>query len=163
MKSRQRKSKAEHPDIRKIDTALAAYAELVGRPITGYSPTVAAADVDKPQPEGRKDDGGKLRFDLMPPDAFREVVRVLTMGALKYDDRNWELGMDYGRCEAALQRHFNQYAMGVDIDAESNMPHMAHVAVNALFILAMWLRGIGNDNRPEITSARCFPFIHTSA
>lgn len=34
--------------------------------------------------QGRKDDGGKLRFDLIPPDALAELVRVYTVGAAKY-------------------------------------------------------------------------------
>ena len=55
--------------------------------------------------EGRKDDNGKLRFDLLPPDALHELVRVYTQGAVKYDPRNWERGITFGRVFAALMRH----------------------------------------------------------
>ena len=34
--------------------------------------------------EGRKYDGGKLEYGLLPPLALEETVKVLTFGAQKY-------------------------------------------------------------------------------
>ena len=34
---------------------------------------------------------GKPRFDLVQADAHRDMVMVLTAGANKYADRNWEI------------------------------------------------------------------------
>ena len=36
--------------------------------------------------EGRKDDHGKPRWDLLPWDEVEDVVKVLTKGAVKYED-----------------------------------------------------------------------------
>ena len=126
--------------------------------VVTMSARVREAAAERPADEGHKADVGKLRFDLLPPDALREVVRVMTMGALKYSDRNWEKGMDWSRCEAALRRHLNEYSLRNDIDDESGMPHLAHVAVNALFLLSFWLRGDGVDDRPYLETYRSFPF-----
>ena len=39
---------------------------------------------------GRKFDGDKLRYDLIPPLALEEMVKVLTFGAQKYEPDNWQ-------------------------------------------------------------------------
>jgi hypothetical protein len=50
-------------------------------------------------------DAGKLRYDLLPPDALEELVRVYTVGAEKYAERNWEKGMAWCRAFGSLMRH----------------------------------------------------------
>ncbi len=37
---------------------------------------------------GRKFDGGKLEYGLLPPFALEETVKVLTFGAQKYEPEN---------------------------------------------------------------------------
>ena len=99
-----------------------------------------------------KDDKGKLRYDLLPPDALEHLVKLYTDGANKYGERNWEKGMDHGRVFAALQRHAWKWAQGEDLDTDpvgSHQHHMASVAWCALTLLAYTLRGIGEDNRPN--------------
>ena len=58
-------------------------ADLIKR--GGITPMGATTNTD----HGRKDDDGKLRYDLIPPLALEEVVRVLTFGAEKYGPNNW--------------------------------------------------------------------------
>ncbi|GAB6852987.1 dATP/dGTP diphosphohydrolase domain-containing protein [Asaia astilbis] len=93
---------------------------------------------------------GKLRFDLLPPDPVEELVAVLTMGAKKYSERNWEKGMSWMACQASLMRHLSAWMKGEDRDPESGRLHMAHVMWNAMAILTYQLRGIGTDDRPKI-------------
>lgn len=76
--------------------------------------------------EGRKDDGGKLRMDLLAPEALRGVAEVLTYGASKYDDRNWEAGIKWGRVYAALLRHLTSWWGGEELDEESGKHHLDH-------------------------------------
>lgn len=110
--------------------------------------------VNKMVIEGRKDDGGKLRYDLLPPDALAELVRVYTVGAARYKPRNWETGISYSRCFAALQRHSWAIWNGEDIDPEDGIPHSAKVAWYGLTLSAFRLRGMGHlDDRPVITRA----------
>jgi len=100
---------------------------------------------------GLRYDQGKLRWDLLPPDAIEELVRVYTEGAKKYEDRNWEKGMRYGTCVRALKSHLNKWEKGAEFDEElTECRHLAMVAWNALAILTYQLRGVGTDDRPRI-------------
>ena len=95
-----------------------------------------------PAPEGRKDDDGKARFDLLPPDALWEVVRVYTFGAGKYGDRNWEKGIRWGRVFAAICRHLFAWWLGERHDPETGLSHLAHAAWGCKTLLAYELRGM---------------------
>lgn len=97
--------------------------------------------------EGRKNDTGKLRYDLLPPDALDEVAFVYTIGATKYTDRNWEEGMKWGRIVAALERHIQAWKSGEMLDPEDGHHHLAAAAWCCLTLIAYELRGIGVDDR----------------
>ncbi|MCI4435428.1 MAG: hypothetical protein JHC33_01275 [Ignisphaera sp.] len=89
-----------------------------------------------------KQDSGKLRYDLMPFDALDYVAKVLTYGIKKYPNpvENWRMNSvkaDISRYKAALLRHYSAMAQGEILDPESGLPHMAHIATNSLFILAL--------------------------
>lgn len=84
---------------------------------------------------GRKDDKDKLRFDLISPYALEEIAKVLTFGANKYGDRNWEKGLTYDRLLGAMYRHINAFQQGNIIDVDSGCHHMASAAFCAMAIL----------------------------
>src|ERR1019366_102034 len=91
---------------------------------------------------GRKDDGAdgksprKLRYDLIDPQALREVARVVSFGAARYGDNNWrELEKAETRYAAALMRHFEAWRLGEKLDKDSGIHHLAHCATNCLFLL----------------------------
>lgn len=85
--------------------------------------------------KGKRFDTGKPKFSLIPPYPHQQIAKVLTMGAEKYEDRNWEKGMKWTRCIDSLERHLNAFKSGEDLDPESNLEHMAHLAVNAMFLI----------------------------
>lgn len=96
------------------------------------------------QVAGTKYDDGKLQFSLVPPYALAEVARNLTAGLEKYKQRNnWQLVPNAEqRYLDALYRHLEAHRRGEIFDTESstpNMPHMAAVAVNAMFLLEFML------------------------
>lgn len=104
-----------------------------------------------PDGGGLRHDQGKLRYDLLPPDAIEEITRVYTRGAEKYADRNWERGMRWGTCLRALKSHLTKWEKGETFDDElSDCRHLAMVAWNAIALLTYELRDIGTDDRPEI-------------
>lgn len=105
--------------------------------------------IPKPQAGAIKYDQGKLRWGLLPLDAVEEVVKVITFGASKYGDRNWEKGFDFNRNIDALHRHLAAWQRGQDTDAESSLNHLAHAMCNLLFLLTFQLRGVGNDDRSK--------------
>ena len=91
-----------------------------------------------------KYDQGKPRMDLLLdgcPNALEAVASILTFGAQKYAAHSWQ-SVDNGdaRYKAALLRHLTAHAKGEVNDPESGMPHLAHAACNAMFILELELR-----------------------
>ena len=102
--------------------------------------------------DGRKDDGAKARWDLLPSDALEEVAKVMTHGAKKYSARNWEKGMAWSRPFAAMMRHAWSWWRGETIDPETGLSHMAHVTCNALFLLAYERRKMDlHDDRERLS------------
>lgn len=76
---------------------------------------------------GRKFDGNKLEYGLIPPLALQEMVRVLTFGAQKYERDNWKKVPDSKRRYFdALERHIWAWKMGEQLDPESGIHHLAH-------------------------------------
>ena len=47
--------------------------------------------------EGSKYDKNKLRVDLLSFQALQGIAEILTFGAKKYGDRNWEKGLSFSR------------------------------------------------------------------
>lgn len=105
-------------------------------PLACHSPSGSRFSRGFRQQDGTKDDDAKPRYDLLPPIAVAAAVDVLTYGAMKYDAHNWEsIGKE--RYLAALQRHVNAWHRGERLDAESGLPHLSHVIVNAMFLLCL--------------------------
>lgn len=93
---------------------------------------------------GRKYDKGKNLYNLIPPHALDEVVKVLTFGAVKYnepiDQENWRLVSNpEQRYFAAAQRHLWAIRRGEPIDPESGISHYAHAITSLLFLLQLEL------------------------
>jgi len=84
---------------------------------------------------GRKFDGGKLEYGLLPPFALDETVKVLTFGAQKYERDNWKKVPDSKRrYYDALQRHLWAWKRGEIIDPESGIHHLAHAMCCLMFL-----------------------------
>ncbi|MCC6178832.1 MAG: dATP/dGTP diphosphohydrolase domain-containing protein [Phycisphaerales bacterium] len=107
--------------------------------------------------EAVKQDTDKARWDLVPFDAMDEVAQVFTYGARKYSDRNWELGMAWGRLLAAALRHLTAWARGEDRDPESGHRHLAHAGCCVLMLLGLTMRAKGTDDRRLLASDRPAP------
>ena len=84
---------------------------------------------------GRKFDGGKLEYGLLPPLALEETVKVLTFGAQKYERDNWKKVPDSKRRYFdALQRHVWAWKQGEQLDPESGIHHLAHAMCCLMFL-----------------------------
>ena len=92
--------------------------------------------------QGRKFDEDKLRYDLIPVLAQEEVVKVITLGAKKYDPENWK-NVPEGRRRyyAAAMRHMEAWRKGEKQD-EIGTHHIANAISNLMFILEKELQGI---------------------
>ena len=107
--------------------------------------------------EGVKHDGGKVRLELIPPEFLFATGVVLTFGADKYDDRNWEKGMRWGRVFGAMMRHLwcwwagdaptsRNFAFG-ELDDETGVSHLWHASCCLAFLITYEQRQIGTDDR----------------
>jgi hypothetical protein len=98
---------------------------------------------------GVKHDSDKRRVDLLPIDALEGVADILGHGAKKYGDRNWEGGLAWMRIVGAIMRHLFAFVRREDVDPDSGMLHVDHLACEALFLSAMARRRKDLDDRPK--------------
>ncbi len=94
-----------------------------------------------------KDDSAKLRM-LCPPEAIVEVNKVFAFGAKKYSANAWRTNpIEWSRISDALERHFYKWKAGKDLDEESGLLELAHLATNAVMLLQYAIDKIGTDDR----------------
>ncbi|CAM0006148.1 endolysin [Vibrio phage F35 g1] len=98
---------------------------------------------------GQHDNGAKLdagkpmagRLLGMFGNALMSVAEVGTFGAKKYTEGGWQHVEDgFKRYDDAGMRHFLKRGMGEELDPETELPHLAHEAWNALAKLELYLR-----------------------
>jgi hypothetical protein len=88
--------------------------------------------------QGRKNDAGKLRYDLIPPEALEALADILTYGAQKYSPGGWKEVPDAkDRYYAALMRHLQSWRMGEQDDPESGRPHLHHALACITFLVCL--------------------------
>ena len=105
-----------------------------------------------PLTEGTKNDKGKLRYDLIPPEALEALATVLTSGANKYELRNWERGITYGRVFGAASRHLWRWWARHDCDDETGFSHLWHALCCLVFLVTYEMRKMEEfDDRPEVS------------
>ena len=85
--------------------------------------------------KANKADQNKMRYDLIPPSTLKALATILTFGAIKYGDRNWENGIVWGRVFAALMRHLWTWWQGEENDQESGESHLWHAQCNLSFLI----------------------------
>jgi len=81
-----------------------------------------------------KFDNGKPPCELLAPEALIGTAEVLAFGAKKYAAHNWRKGMPWSKVIGSLQRHSLAFQMGEDIDPESGLPHVDHLACEVMFL-----------------------------
>lgn len=81
-----------------------------------------------------KQDNGKLRMELIPPETLKALAEVLTYGANKYSANSWQQ-VEPQRYLGALLRHLVEYMQdNSSVDDESKIKHIDHVLCNACFL-----------------------------
>lgn len=110
----------------------------------GHDNFELATCIDKDKASGVKYDSEKPRVDLLIdgcPLAIEAISQVLTFGAKKYSDHNWQK-VEGGeqRYKAAMMRHVLASTKGEKVDSETGLSHLAHAACCVLFMLELELK-----------------------
>lgn len=84
--------------------------------------------------EGQKADTGKPPCELLSPDALIGTANVLAFGARKYAAHNWRKGLAWSRLIGACMRHLLAFMRGEDLDQETGLPHLDHLACEVMFL-----------------------------
>lgn len=104
---------------------------------------------------GKKYDNGKPMAGTLTDVFSRALMAVgacIEFGTHKYPDpKNWQL-VDNGikRYRDAMIRHLLKYNAGIDKDEETKLPHLAHMAWNALAILELYMQEHKDELDKEI-------------
>ena len=96
--------------------------------------------------EGKKFDQDKIRMELLSPEALEGTAQVLTFGAKKYADRNWEKGVKYSRVFGAVMRHLWAWWKGESLDPETGLSHLHHAACCIMFLQTYEARNMEEFN-----------------
>lgn len=78
---------------------------------------------------------GKPRWSLVSMKSLLPLVRVLEMGARKYADDNWKLGLKKREVLESAMRHLAELIDGEELDDESGLSHAGHVMANMMFYI----------------------------
>jgi hypothetical protein len=96
-----------------------------------------AKEYGKNPTEGRKFDGDKLDWSLLPIEGVEPIIEVLMYGARKYAPGNWAYVEDgERRYYNAAMRHMTAWQKGEHSDSETGISHLAHAACCILFLIA---------------------------
>lgn len=86
---------------------------------------------------GMKFDSGKIRYDLIPPEALHQIAAAFTYGAEKYEPQNWQK-LTEEQAIASVMRHVEAHRRGELVDPESGISHLGCAATQICF--ALWYR-----------------------
>lgn len=95
----------------------------------------------------------KIRYELIPHGALRQVARVYTFGAEKHGEGMWKREIKWSKQLGSIFRHIFAFAGGEDYDKESGLHHLAHAAARILLLLARADFQPETDDRDQITDA----------
>lgn len=95
---------------------------------------------------GLRYNDGKVKLELIPAEWTWALGLVLTRGAIKYAERNWERGMKWSYCVGCIGRHVVKFLTGERYDKETGCHHLAHAAWNCLALMTYDIREIGEND-----------------
>lgn len=90
----------------------------------------------------------KTPLALIPPHAMEQTAWVHKLGSEKYGPFNWRnSGVCATTYAAAIMRHLNAWRDGEDLDPESGISHIAHIACSCNILLDAMHCNMMQDDR----------------
>ena len=124
----------ESPSERRFDERLERALREKLEYITPITPSAGEAK----NKQEAKADSGKPKLTMVPRQIIFDIAKVREYGNAKYGDpENWRQ-VEIQRYRDAAFRHFMAYLDDPQgVDAESGLPHLAHLACNIAFLCEM--------------------------
>jgi len=92
----------------------------------------------------------KLKMSVVPVEALKELARVMNNGADKYGKLNWRKdGITTSTYYDAIERHLMAWFTGEDMDPDSGLHPLAHIAASCLIVMDAELHNTLTDDRGE--------------
>lgn len=100
---------------------------------------------------GMRINKSKWRPSLVPTSLKKAVATVLWNSADvnggKYPVNNWKKGLSWTDTMDSLERHMEAFKNGEDLDPESGLPHVWHIATNSAFLVEYFEKHKQLDDR----------------
>lgn len=104
----------------------------------GYHATVLASSLlPMPEVEEKKSlrlNSGKIQTREVDPSFIMGIAEVLTKSREKYDAYNWTLPTKLSTPYESAMRHLMLFQQGEDLDKDTGMSHLLHIATNIMFM-----------------------------
>jgi hypothetical protein len=125
-------------------------AEIIAwRPHKPASPTPPLHPNDPKGAAGAK----KAPMHLLPPKPLMQTAWVMGHGDVKYGAWNFlDAKVLASTYIGAIGRHWAQFSSGEDTDADSGLPHLAHIAANCMIVMAAADAGTLVDDRRKVNA-----------
>jgi hypothetical protein len=102
---------------------------------------------------GQRLNTGKIEMSQCPASLATAVSMVLMKSSKeyggKYDKRNWARGMSWSTVYDCLQRHATKWYSGEEVDSETGLNHLYHMACNVAFLIEYIDTYPQGDDRPK--------------
>jgi hypothetical protein len=77
---------------------------------------------------------GKPEMSQLDPRFLMDLADLITKSAAKYGKFNYALGQEYHTPYDSLMRHAHKFWQGEDLDDESGLHHVLHMAANCMIL-----------------------------
>ena len=102
----------------------------------------------------------KTPLALIPPIAMEKIALVHQLGSKKYGAFNWrKTGVCASTYVNAIMRHLNAWRDGEDLDPESGISHLAHIACGCNILLDADYCNTLQDDRNKIPDKKPYPSL----
>lgn len=90
--------------------------------------------VNKSKTGSKRFNEGKPEISQLDPRFLIDLADLITKSAAKYGKYNYALGQEYHTPFDSLMRHAMKFWQGEDMDPESGLHHVLHMAANCMIL-----------------------------